>query len=232
MEHHDTSSKLTTQLTHLRNDARDLHESTLLQLQVAAVAKIDGELKQRISFFTKEVDEKKSKAALYVLQLFNRKTREIGSKISSPIIDCLQFSTDGCAEPEEHALLSNEAKMTELSTKFLDMVNVFYCHKVESLVLNPNSSQNSNLVADEHSKGQLHWSEQMVNAAAEWTDRGIRLRGLHGECGSKAQSHEQNIMSYVDDQLEVAFTLMCVELKADILNIIADARVESMRIRV
>lgn len=108
--------------------------------------------------------------------------------------------------------------------------------------------------------GQLFWSQRMVEAAAEWGEQGARLQGLYSEGGFKAQAHEQNILTYVDDQvrllclssrtlitglvvclcalrsvclqLEVAFTLMCVELKADVLALVARARVESLRIKV
>ena len=118
-----------------------------------------------------------------------------------------------------------------------------------------------------HPLGQLYWSKNMVSAAAEWTERGSRLRDIHKDVGSQALLHELNIMSYVDDQvriclhyhccpypfcshhsysqhqslntflfycvqLDVAFTLMCVELKSDILAIIANCRVDSQRIRV
>jgi hypothetical protein len=152
--HADASSKLTAQLTQLRNDAREMHEKTLLELQNSAATKIDGELQERILAFTKEIDVKKEHASLYVLQLFNNKTRDVGNQTQSKIIDCLEFSTDGCAEPAEHDILANDSKLREMATQFLDVVNNFYCHKVESFVLDPKSTMNSNLEADENSKGK------------------------------------------------------------------------------
>ena len=149
----DASSKLTTQLTQLRNNAREVHEKTLIELQNSAAAKIDGELKERILIFTKDIDMKKEKASLYVLQLFNTKTTELNNQIESNIIDCLEFSTDGQVEPAEHAILANDSKLREMATQFLKEVNNFYCHKVDAFVLDPKSMMNSNLEADQHAKG-------------------------------------------------------------------------------
>lgn len=89
---------------------------------------------------------------------------------------------------------------------------------------------------------------------------GARRSCLHQVCDQKVATHEQDILTYVDDQvwddrcfahklpnvmniicmfvlygflqLKVAFALMCDELKVAILNIIANCRVESLRIRV
>jgi hypothetical protein len=152
---------VTAQLAELRSEARALHESSLLQLQVSAAARVDAELQQRVLAFTRELDDKKEKAALFVLQLFNQKTREIGSQSHSHshshIIDCLQFCTDGWAEPGEVAALSEDNKVADIAKSFLDIVNEFYCHKVDALVLDPHANQSTNLVADEHSKGKGLW---------------------------------------------------------------------------
>lgn len=91
---------------------------------------------------------------MYVLQLFNAKTTEADNQTeSSKIIDCLEFSTDGQAEPAEHAILANDVKLREMATHFLKEVNCFYCHNVDSFILDPQSIMNSNLEADQHSKG-------------------------------------------------------------------------------
>lgn len=149
----DESSKLTAQLTQLRNDARELHDQLLLELQISAAAKIDGELKEKILTFTKELDTKKEMASLYVLQLFNSKVTEMDNA-ESKIINCLEFSTNGCVEAAERAILNDEFKLKEMATQFLDEVNRFYCHKIDSFVLDPKCVMNSNLEAVQHAKGE------------------------------------------------------------------------------
>lgn len=155
----NTSSKLTAQLTQLRIDSREVHDNALLELQKSAVARIDGELQERIRVFTKEVDAKKEKTSLYALQLFNKKAIEVGNQTPShsKIIKCLEFSTNGCAESEEHRILADEGKLNEMATNFLSKVNAYYCHKVDSFILDTKSTMCSSVEDNEHVKGAKWW---------------------------------------------------------------------------
>ena len=147
------SSNVTERLTELRIAARELHEKTLIELQNSAAIKIDNELKERIGAFTKQLDMKKEKASLFVLQQFNEKTRELCCETKSDIINCLKFDTDGQVEAHEERVLINNSKLTEMSALYLDQVNQFYCHKIDTFVCDPKSSMNCNLESDEHIKG-------------------------------------------------------------------------------